>query len=89
MMLRRPTTSSTGSEKSTVCAWECAPAPSIMARMMASFCSCRVTIRIISFSAAIESPRNFSAYSSPKPLACTTVPPPAPALRAMSMTVSA
>ena len=60
----------------------------IIACMMAFFCSVLTTIKIISFSAAIETPRNFSARSVPVPFACITVPPDAFASRAASITVS-
>ena len=64
------------------------PAFSIIACMIWFFCSFLATIKIISFSAASETPINFSACSIPVPLAWITVPPYAPASLAASITRS-
>ena len=56
--------------------------------MIAAFSAALETIMISSFSSAIETPRKRSACFAPVPLACSTVPPAAPAERAASMTVS-
>ena len=45
-------------------------------------------MKISSFSAAMDTPKNFFASSVPVPLAWTAVPPVAPAARAASITMS-
>ena len=64
------------------------PAFSMMLVMMAFFPSFLVTIKITSFSFARETPKNFSAFSAPVPLAWITVPPGAWAALAASITSS-
>lgn len=64
------------------------PAVSMIARMMAFFPSRRTTMKIISFSAAMDTPRKRLACSIPVPLAWITVPPAAWAFLAASIIVS-
>ena len=65
MMLVRPTTLSTGSDIIAVCAAERMPAFSIIARIIASLSSCAATISRMSFSEAIDTPKNRAVNSVP------------------------
>ena len=85
-LILRPAVSVTGREKRMDFALLSMPAFSMMAFMISFFFSDLVTMKVISFSSASVTPRNFSAFSIPVPLACTTVPPPAPASLAASIT---
>ena len=76
-----PATSLTGTENTTAPASVSAPARVIIERMMSAFCSLRATMRITSFSFAIDTPRNFSLSGEVVPLPWSTVPPIAPAPR--------
>ena len=60
----------------------------MMACMMAALCAASARISTTSFSLAREMPRNFSDSLMPVPLADSTVPPVAPALRAAAITRS-
>ena len=83
-----PATSLTGTENTTAPASVSAPARVIIERMMSAFCSLRATMRITSFSFAIDTPRNFSLSGEVVPLPWSTVPPIAPAARAAVMKAS-
>ena len=76
-----PATSLTGTENTTAPASVSAPARVIIERMMSAFCSLRATMRITSFSFAIDTPRNFSLSGEVVLLPLSTVPPIAPAAR--------
>ena len=66
------------------------PAPAVvtMERIMSAFFSFFATMIMISFSLAIDTLKNFSVTMPPVPFAWITVPPPAPAALAASITAS-
>ena len=60
----------------------------MMARMISALFFALATMSTTSFSSAMDMPWNFSVGLIMVPLALITVPPPAPAGRAASMTMS-
>ncbi len=77
-----------GREKQMAPAGVPGPVRSAIAFIMAAFSPVLDTMKIISFSSARDTPKNLLARFAPVPFACKTVPPPAPAARAASMTGS-